>query len=207
MPGGEQTRRVPGPGSVTIRRGFAPEHRGEAAELFWNAFSGKLGKVLGPGDKALAFLEKTLNPDFAFAALSEDGKLLGLAGYKTSGGAFAGGSLSDLTGVYGHIGGWWRGLLLELLERDQEPGELLMDGIFVHPDARGQGVGTLLLEEIFDEARRRGDNSVRLDVIDTNPRARSLYERVGFEAVSTEETGFLAGLFGFKSATRMVKQV
>lgn len=190
--------------SVTIRRGFAPEYRGEAARLFWNAFSGKLGKILGPDDEALAFLEKTLDPDLAFAALSEDGKLLGLAGYKTSGGAFAGGSLPDLTGVYGHIGGWWRGLLFE---RDQEPGELLMDGIFVHPDARGTGVGTRLLEEIFAEARRRGDHSVRLDVIDTNPRARALYERVGFEAVSTEETGFLAGLLGFRSATRMVRRV
>lgn len=196
---------APGSGTVEIRRGFAPENRGKAATLFWNAFSGKLGKILGPDDKALAFIEKTLDPDFSFSTLSKDGKLLGLAGYKTSGGAFAGGSLSDLTGVYGHLGGWWRGLLLELFERDLEPGELLMDGIFVHPDARGMGVGTLLLEEIFAEARRRGDRSVRLDVIDTNPRARALYERVGFEAVSTEETGILAGLFGFRSATRMVK--
>jgi GNAT superfamily N-acetyltransferase len=165
------SQNIPAPGSSTVevRRGFAPEHRPEAARLFWNAFSGKLGKILGPDEKALAFVKKTLDPDFAFAAVSKDGNLLGLAGYKTSDGAFAGGSLLDLTRVYGYLGGLWRGLVLELIERDLESGALLMDGIFVHPDARGQGVGTLLLEEIIAEAKRRGAATIASVLTSSTP--------------------------------------
>ncbi len=190
---------------IRIQKGFAPEHRREAAKLFWNAFSGKLGKILAPEDKALRFIENILGPDCCLSAITPDGDLLGLAGFKTSDGAFSSGGLADLQTEFGTFGGLWRGLLLSLLERKIEPGEFLMDGIFVHPDARGQGIGTLLMEAVFDEARRRGDRSIRLDVIDTNPRARKLYESLGFQVVSIEKTEFLSGLFGFKSAARMVK--
>lgn len=190
---------------VTIRHGFSEDHRDEAAALFWEAFSGKLGKILRPEEKALHLVREILDPDFAFSAVSRDGELLGLAGFKTSVGGFSGGDLSDLTSTYGLFGGLWRGVVLELFERPLKRDELLMDGIFVHPDARGKGVGTLLLDAIVDEARHRSLSSVRLDVIDANPRARALYERVGFVAGATEETGFLADFLGFRSATTMIR--
>ena len=190
-----------------IRRGFSEEHRKRAALLFWQAFSGKLGKFLGPDEKALSFFEGVLNPEFSLSAVAPDGRLLGMAGFKTSAGALAAGELKDLAAVYGWFGGLWRGLLLDSLERELEPETLLMDGIFVSEEARGQGVGSALLEAICDEAKALGLKRVRLDVIDTNPRARALYERSGFVAVSKKETGMLAGLFGFKYATEMVRTV
>lgn len=190
---------------VSIRRGFPEQQRDEAAVLFWEAFSGKLGKILRPEERAVRLVRKVLDPNFAFSAVSSDGKLIGLAGFKTSEGEFAGGGLSDLTSVYGLFGGLWRGTLLEFFERPLKRDELLMDGIVVHADARGRGIGTLLLDAIVDEARHRNRSSVRLDVIDANPRARALYERVGFVAGATEETGFLADFLGFRSATTMIK--
>ena len=82
--------------------------------------------------------------------------------------------MRDLAGVYGCLGALRRGLLLSPLERKIEPDVFLMDGIFVTPAARGRGVGTALLRAITDTARLTGCRSVRLDVIDTNPRARAL---------------------------------
>ena len=82
-----------------------------------------------------------------------------------------------------------------------------MDGIFVEPAARGRGVGTLLLQAIANEAAQRGYAEVRLDVIDTNDRARALYERRGFRPVKTNSTGLLRHVFGFRSATTMVLRV
>ncbi|GAB2186342.1 GNAT family N-acetyltransferase [Roseibium sp. LAB1] len=192
---------------ISILAGFPEDQRPVAARLFWQAFSGKLGKVLAPEDKALRLVERILNPEFAISAVDEDGRLLGLAGYKTSDGALAGGSLADMTAVYGMFGGLWRGFLLDVLERKIEPDCLLMDGIFVAETARGQGIGGTLLKAIGEEARQRSLSRVRLDVIDTNPRAKALYERSGFKAVGEEKTGFLELLFGFSSATRMEKQV
>jgi ribosomal protein S18 acetylase RimI-like enzyme len=190
-----------------IVSGFPADQRAAAANLFWQAFSGKLGKVLGPEEKALALIVRLLDPHFAISAVSEDGRLLGMAGYKTDGGALVGGGLSDMMAVYGLFGGLWRGLLLDLLERDTEPGLLLMDGIFVSAEARGLGIGTALLNAVCETAAANGCAKVRLDVIDTNPRARALYERCGFSATETEETGPLKYIFGFSSATRMEKPV
>ena len=106
--------------------------------------------------------------------------------------------------VYGWIGASWRVALLSALDRDTENARFLMDGIFVAPAARGRGVGTRLLQAIAEEAAARGYAEVRLEVIDTNNRARALYERRGFRAIRTQSTGMLRHVFGFRSATTMI---
>mgnify|MGYP001165092409 FL=1 len=82
-----------------------------------------------------------------------------------------------------------------------------MDGIAVTGAARGRGAGTALLAEICWIARTSGRHAVRLDVIDTNPRARALYERNGFVAGKVTQLGPLSRLFGFSTATAMVKRL
>ncbi|MEL7213928.1 MAG: GNAT family N-acetyltransferase [Pseudomonadota bacterium] len=188
---------------ITLSPGFSEAERPQAARLYWQAFSGKLGKLMRPDAKALAFLEDVMDPAFAISARDDTGRLLGLSGFKTAQGALVGGELEDMQRHYGLWGGLWRGVLLSVLERDLEEGILLMDGICVDAAARGHGVGTLLMGTILEEARRRGLSQVRLDVIDSNPRARALYERLGFQAGATESYAWLKPLFGFKSATRM----
>nr|WP_319384909.1 GNAT family N-acetyltransferase [uncultured Roseibium sp.] len=190
-----------------VQPGFPDDQRPVAAALFWSAFRGKLEKVMKPEARALTFFEDALDPAFSFGAVSRDGTLLGLAGYKTSDGAFVNGTLARMTDVYGRFGGLWRGMVLDLLERRTQPGALLMDGIFVNEAARGKGVGTALLQAIFNKAAEDGLNRVRLDVIDRNDRARSLYERMGFNPVSVAHTGLFRHVFGFSSATRMEKPI
>jgi ribosomal protein S18 acetylase RimI-like enzyme len=189
--------------TVSIERGFADAERPRAAALFWQAFAAKLHKVMGPDEKGLVFIEHAINPEFALVARDGSNQMLGLAGFKTQEGGLVEGSLSDMAKVYGWFGGTWRGLVLSVLERDLQPGVFQMDGIFVTAEARGQGVGTALLSAIKDEALKTGMSEVQLDVIDTNPRAKALYEREGFKTVSKEETGPFKLLFGFSSATRM----
>ncbi|WP_367648075.1 GNAT family N-acetyltransferase [Ruegeria arenilitoris] len=189
--------------TVRIERGFAEAERPKAAALFWQAFAAKLHKVMGPDKKGLVFIEHAINPQFALVARDSSNQMLGLAGFKTMDGGLVEGSLSDMAKIYGWFGATWRGLLLSVLERDLQPGVSQMDGIFVAAEARGQGVGTALLSAIKDEARKSGMAEVQLDVIDTNPRAKALYEREGFRVVSKEKTGPFRYLFGFSSATRM----
>ena len=193
--------------SFTVRRGFPPEARPEAARLFWQAFANKLGRIMRPEDRALRFLERVMDPEHAISAVAADGALLGMAGFKTAEGALIGGTLADLSVAYGWIGAAWRAVFLELLEREHESDRLVMDGLFVREEARGLGVGSALLEAIGDEAARRGLSEVRLDVIEANPRARALYERRGFRATITTQTGILRHLFGFRCVTTMVRPI
>ena len=188
-----------------LHHGLPERLRDQAAAFYWDAFGGKLGRVMGPRTKALRFLNRSIRADHAIVALSERGELLGLVGFKSPKGAFAGGDWADLRAVYGWFGAAWRACLLALLSRDVENERFLLDGICVASQARGQGVGTLLLGALCEEARSRHYGAVRLDVIDTNTRARALYERLGFVAAKTDHLGLLRHVFGFNAATAMVK--
>ncbi len=191
----------------TITDGFPPDQRGTAIRLFWSAFKAKLHPVMKPEEKALGFLDLAADPAHALGAIAPDGTLIGIAGYKTKDGSFIGGELREFAAVYGWFGGVWRGLVLSLLERPLEPMTLLMDGIVVSENARGQGVGSALLTAVKQKALSLGCRQVRLDVIDINPRARALYERQGFAAGNTTDIGPLRYLFGFRKATKMICEV
>ncbi|MGW0697883.1 GNAT family N-acetyltransferase [Streptomyces sp. NPDC002867] len=195
-----------GTGPVTVRRGVPAGAERRAAELYWDAFGRKPGPALNPPDRAVPFLAAHLNADRAVCALL-GGQLIGLAGYQLGGRALTGGSASAVLRAYGHLRGLHRLLLLALFERHPAPGQLVMDGIAVDPGIRGRGVGSLLIEEVAAVAVEQDCREIRLDVIDTNPRARALYERRGFTAVRTEHTPYLRGLLGFGAVTTMRRAV
>ncbi len=177
------------------------------AALFWQAFSGKLGRIMAPEMRALKFIEKALRLDHALVARSDTGRILGVAGFKTRHGGLISGDFSDLARVYGRFGALWRGPLLDLMDRQLKDGQLLLDGIFVDQDVRGMGIGSALIDAVVSEARERGLTEVRLSVVDTNLRARALYERHGFLPKGREDTGIFASLFGFHHATTMCRPV
>lgn len=194
-------------GPPEIARGLAEDQHVRVAALYWQAFGAKLGRVLGPEHRGVAFLSAILNPDFCFTARAPDGRVIGLAGFKTPEGALVQGRRSDIIRVHGCSGALWRAPLPALIERPVSPDTLLMDGIAVAAEARGKGVGRRLLDAMAEEARARNLASIRLDVIDTNPRARALYERLGFAGMGAETLGPLRFIFGFDMATRMERRL
>ena len=52
---------------------------------------------------------------------------------------------------------------------------------WVHPSARGKGVGDLLLIATFESAREAGYDELMLWVVENNEHAQRLYERHGFK--------------------------
>ncbi|MFF4573595.1 GNAT family N-acetyltransferase [Streptomyces sp. NPDC001410] len=64
-----------------------------------------------------------------------------------------------------------------------------IQGLAVHDDARGRGVGRALTRAAIEEARRRGARRITLRVLGHNTLARGLYESEGFvvEGVQPEE--------------------
>ena len=69
----------------------------------------------------------------------------------------------------------------------------LITDLYVVPSARGHGLATLLVRRVVQRLRELGLDMVRLEVLATNARARSIYAQWGFEeeglalAVSLDE--------------------
>jgi GNAT superfamily N-acetyltransferase len=56
---------------------------------------------------------------------------------------------------------------------------VLMDDLFVHPDARGDGYADALINAVADVARRHGAPNVLWYTAQDNVRAQTVYNRVG----------------------------
>ena len=191
--------------AVTIRRGVPEMFRGQASALYCEALKAKLTPFLGPPQRAARFLAPALHRDRAFVATDGAG-ILGIAGFEQDGMGLFDVGLAPFWREYG-LSGPVRALGLVALHRRAASDTLLMDGIAVDAAARGRGIGTRLLDAICDHARGLGKTGVRLDVVDTNPRARALYERQGFVALKTEGIGPLRAIFAFRTVTTMRKAV
>lgn len=193
---------------LEIRRGLPLGREAEAARLYDRAFGAKMRALVPDEAKRRAMLADCFVHDLAFAAVME-GEVVGLAGFHEGDRSFTSAGGAGL--LFRHLGvfGGLRALVgFVMFDRSPEAGELLMDGIAVDPRCQGQGVGTRLLRALFAHAAEAGLTSVRLDVVDTNPRARALYDREGFVAGEVSRDGWLTRrLFGFDTATTMRKAI
>ncbi len=188
---------------IRYQIGLPERFRASAAALYDEAFGAKFSLAIRSGERRRRLLRNCLMPAYAIVALWED-RLAGIAGLHTPDGALTGGmTYAELLALLGFIRGNRAALVFSLYEREPAPGELLMDGIAVHPEARGKGVGGRLLGEVVAYAAAHGFDRVRLDVIDTNPGARKLYDRNGFRAVKTEPFAYLRWLLKFGASTQM----
>ena len=162
-----------------------------AARLYDEAFGEKFALAIHSHHDRQALFEGGFVSRFAIAA-SVNTKLIGLAGLHTPDSSLTGGiGVGMILTQLGVVRGLWAIVVFSLYERKPTAGQLLMDGIAVHQDYRGYGIGTQLLRNVVDYARQNGFQTIRLDVIDTNPGARRLYERQGFIPVRIEKFPWL----------------
>jgi putative acetyltransferase len=98
--------------------------------------------------------------------------------------------LKTLPGAYAPPGG--RLLLAQVAGRSAGcialrqlgPGICEMKRLYVRPDARGKGLGLILVERLISEARSIGYERIRLDTIEPAMKgAVALYRRVGFQEI------------------------
>lgn len=191
---------------IQISLGLKPEHREKAAELYYAAFRQKFQPIFRDEVRAQQVLQAAFDENYVIVA-TYDGDIVGLAGFQEKEGNLLDVQPKHMTQVFGWLGGWIRIIAFSIFSRSAPAHILLMDGIVVDASMRGKGIGSRLLEEIVDLAREKGYEQVQLDVVDTNPRARQLYERKGFVATKTESYPFFQRIFGFGGSTTMLKAV
>ncbi|MBS0396236.1 MAG: GNAT family N-acetyltransferase [Proteobacteria bacterium] len=77
-----------------------------------------------------------------------------------------------------------RGLAVERVIRPPRASEFYLAHLGVRPERRGQGLGAALVQALIARADPARHRVAALDVAVTNPRAESLYARLGFRVVA-----------------------
>ncbi len=95
---------------------------------------------------------------------------------------------------------------LFFLDEQLDEDEMIVDFIAVHPDFRGQGIGSQLLM-LGEEVARETEGIIRytLGVIDENKEARRLYERKGFVVYKTKRSKIQKIFTGVETSHKLEK--
>jgi ribosomal protein S18 acetylase RimI-like enzyme len=81
----------------------------------------------------------------------------------------------------------WQGTDVGWLEVDRGSDNFLLTGIYILPEYQSRGVGSAVIRQIIREAKET-QLPLRLEVLKVNPRARVLYEKLGFVVTGETET-------------------
>ncbi|MBI9076375.1 MAG: GNAT family N-acetyltransferase [Desulfatibacillum sp.] len=190
---------------ISICVGLPEMYRRQVAETYVRTFPHKYETIMGPTEKACRVLERDMNPDCAIVASSK-GKFAGVAGMNFGDARLVKTRKRTFVRTFGILEGLCRFGVFRAVSRKTEKKVLRFDGLVVSENMRGKGVGSRLLQGVKDYAKDRGFWTIKLDVLDTNPRARCLYERLGFKPVKTEHYPYLSSL-GFSGVTTMALTV
>ena len=79
---------------------------------------------------------------------------------------------------------------MESVVKPPRKGVAYLGHIGVAPELRGQGLGTLLVQHLIEQARTQGFARAALDVSSGNPRAQKLYEQLGFTVSKTNAADY-----------------
>ena len=189
-----------------FQRGFPSDQNAVAAQLYADAFQRKFVKLLGSKAKIAELFELGIDPEFCFVAIDENENVVGLLGFKIGKEQLITLKLEVFQQVFGKLSGWVRSLAISTIfhRKPESSDQLLMDGVAVSALFRGNGIGSRLFAELIAFAKENNFKSVRLDVIDENPRAQALYKSIGFTPIKHKKVPWPINiLIGVSGVTTM----
>lgn len=181
---------------MNIIKGLPDKFKSSAAELLLNALEEKFIPILGDKNKAKQLLELSIKKDNCFS-IEDRGELLGILAYQIDKNTFLSPSLKSIISIYGLFGGFLKTLGLSMLTHKTETDEIYIEAVAVCELSRGKGIGSKLFESFFHFANANEFKTISLEVIDINPGAKKLYEKLGFKVIKKSKIWPLNKIFGW----------
>lgn len=186
--------------TIRLQWGLPENLRLPVAKLIYDTFLKKFQYTLGTRHIGVRFIANSLQGEYGLLALRDD-EFVGVAGVKTAKGELIQVRFSSWIRTY-HIR-TIRSFLIGFpfwFER-REPGVLTLANLSIVESARGQGIGTQMVKEFIRFGINQNFRILKLEVINSNVRAKALYERLGFKITKYSKIPFpwshLLGFTGF----------
>jgi len=141
---------------------------------------------------------------------SLEGTVVGYIALDKKGSAFFKYELKKLMRIFGKWGGMWRFALYKIadcFETHLNDNEAKVEMIAVNKSVRGQGIGEQLLLAAFEQLKKENISKIYLEVVDTNLKAKKLYERLGFSTLKVNTLGKITKDAGFSKVYLMCKEI
>lgn len=184
--------------NIEIADSINKNQRIRAIEILYYAFEQKIRALIKSKDKALAIYNKSLKNDQVFYALL-DGNVVGLIGLQYKNRTFLEFKYRDLRKYFNPLQSYFIYKIYKLTSPKIKDDVLRIDSVAVDTSCRSLGIGTQLINKVFEFAKNKGFKEVVLEVINTNPKAKELYERIGFKEEKIVRYYFLTRSAGFSS--------
>lgn len=191
--------------AVELRFGVPENQKLKVASIIYDAFGSKFNKFYGNKNKVVEYISKSLRNDRTIISL-KNGMTVGFVGLEHNKKSFIEPDLKQTFHIFG-LASPVAILITKLfvLANKTKPQEMHLESIAVSKTERGKGIGSKLLQFVLNHARSKGFSQIKLEVVNTNPRARQLYESFGFEEVKVNKIPYpLSFLMGFENIIEMV---
>ncbi|SET41084.1 GNAT family N-acetyltransferase [Thalassotalea agarivorans] len=129
-----------------------------------------------------------------------NGEVVGLVGYRPAQDnlRYTLSAIKRIFVYYGLLSGLKvikRGLAFEKIVPPPPKNTACLHNFGVSNSVRGQGIGARMMTMVAEKAKQQGYSAVVLDVAETNPKAKALYLRQGYQVIDAK-TGRLQNRFG-----------
>ena len=189
--------------SIQIQSGIPEQQRITVATIFYESFQDKFARLFGDHRKAIQLISLIIREDRILSALI-DGQVVGFAGLHYKGKHFLKFQITEIVRIYRLIA--LRVMLYFLITSFNvlNTNQLHLEVLAVNEHYRNHGIGTKLLHSTIAFAQQQGLSQIRLEVVNTNPKAKKLYERIGFQKVHDHKISCPFNLLtGFSTITDM----
>ncbi|MCL5073128.1 MAG: GNAT family N-acetyltransferase [Actinobacteria bacterium] len=184
--------------NIEITESISKNQRIRAIEIFYDAFERKIRALIKSKEKAISIYSNSLKNDHVFYALL-NGNIVGLIGLHYKNKTFLDLKYGDIRKYFNPLRSYFIYRICKLASPKIKDDVLRIDSIAVDKSIRSQGIGTLLINKVFEFAKNEGFKEVILEVVNTNPKAKALYERIGFREKKIVRYYFLTRSAGFSS--------
>ena len=191
---------------IIITNKVNDEQFAQALEIYYNAFEQKIRPLLKPKEKAICIYSYAIHPNRVYYAL-KNGKTAGIIGLQYDDLDFLSYRFDFIKRQYSFFRSLYLYIILNIMKMKLEEYTIRIDSIAVDDQCRGQGIGKILIDKVIEIAKNRGFKEIILEVVNTNPRAKKLYEKMGFKEKKHIKFYFLTRSFGFTSAYVMSMKI